>query len=199
MDWFRRLRRGGIVAAAVLALAACSVKFVSDYDEQIDGGLTQFNTDLTAFVEKMIAAADTPAGTYASNQDFYSQQDARLSSLVVRAEAHKVLGSCPPAALVAGALKVADSNGKLSTPTGPLPLPGVNSIISQIKDDDCSVVLLSQIRSGLGDLGRFHQAQGAKGIPALARDPILVGGLGSLVRAGMVVEIAKKSGGKVGG
>ena len=57
----------------------------------------------------------------------------------------------------------------------------------------------------LGDgLGHFASAVpavtvGTAGIPQLAKDPILVGGVGSLIRAAITVEVAKKTGAKTGG
>ncbi|MFS2008309.1 hypothetical protein ACCD06_00320 [Azospirillum sp. CT11-132] len=177
-----------------ILISGCSVHLVSDYDEQIDHGLTQFNTDLTAFTNRMIAAANTPAGTYSSNKDFYVTQDAKLATLVVRAEAHKVLNSCPSVQLVKQA--VIKAMPPLPKPS-PIPLPDPQQVIAQIGENDCSVVLLNLIRQGFDQLKVFHEAQQGKGIPADAHDPILVGGIGSLVRSGIMIEIAKKSGGSV--
>jgi len=77
---------------AFLALAGCSVHLVSDYDEQIDSGLSQLNTDLAVFVTKMINAAGTPAGTYNykkddayPNREFYATQEGKLDTLIARA------------------------------------------------------------------------------------------------------------------
>jgi type III secretory pathway lipoprotein EscJ len=50
-----RLRHLGLRLFALLALlvlAGCSVHLVSDYEEQIDNGLTQLNTDVAVFVTK---------------------------------------------------------------------------------------------------------------------------------------------------
>ena len=180
---------------AFLALAgACSVHFVSDYDEQIDNGLTQLNTDVAVFVTKMINAAGTPAGAYNykkddafPNKEFYATQDGRLDTLIVRAQAHKALDQCPSTAVVQRAVAVA------------VPQGDVARFSAQIPKDDCSVVLLQLVKDGIGDLRKLHEAQGSAGIPSVARDPILVGGVGALIRAAITVEVAKKTGAKTGG
>jgi hypothetical protein len=180
---------------ALLALAgACSVHFVSDYDEQIDNGLTQLNTDVAVFVTKMINVAGTPAGAYNykkddayPNKDFYATQDGKLDTLIVRAQVHKALDQCPSTALVQRAVAAA------------MPPSEAARYSAQIPKDDCSVVLLQLVKAGMGDLRKFHEAQGGAGIPQVAKDPILVGGVGALIRAAITVEVAKKTGGKTGG
>ena len=56
-----RLRILGIrvfVSLVFLGLASgCSIQLVSDYDEQIDNGLSQLNTDVAVFVTRMINVA----------------------------------------------------------------------------------------------------------------------------------------------
>ena len=126
-----------VVLCAVLTnLCACAVQFVSNYDDQIDSGLTQLNTDITAFVNKMISNAGKPAGTYTSNLDFYSAESAKVDTLIVRAEAHRVLKSCPTSDVITAALKA-------STPPTPVastvPIPDISAALANIKKDDCSV------------------------------------------------------------
>ena len=175
-----------LVPLAFLALAGCSVHFVSDYDEQIDNGLTQLNTDLAVFVTRMVNAAGTPAGTYTykkddayPNKDFYAVQEGKLDTLIVRAQVSTAIVQHAVASAVPGT--------------------DVARASAQIPKDDCSVALLQLVKGGIGDLKKFHEVQGNAGIPAVAKDPILVGGVGSLVRAAMTVEVAKKTGAKTGG
>ena len=184
-----------MVLSLVLA-AACTVHFVSDYDEQIDSGLTQVNTDVTAFVAKMTDNAGKPAGTYENNKDFYISEKAKLSTIRVRAEAHRALNSCPSTAVISRAVMASIP----SQPTGgPLPTVTAEQVIAKLPQDDCGVVLISLIQDAFGDLETFHAAQGPKGIPASARDPILVGGIGSLLRSAIQVQVATKSGKTSGG
>jgi hypothetical protein len=193
-----RLRILGIrvfVSLVFLGLASgCSIQLVSDYDEQIDNGLTQLNTDVAVFVTRMINVTGTPAGAYNykkddayPNKEFYAAQEGKLDTLIVRAEAHKALDQCPSTALVQRAVAAA------------MPRSEVARYSAQIPKDDCSVALLQLVKDGMGDLRKFHEAQGSAGIPQVAKDPILVGGVGALIRAAITVEVAKKPGAKTGG
>ena len=193
-----RLRILGIrvfVSLVFLGLASgCSIQLVSDYDEQIDNGLSQLNTDVAVFVTRMINVAGTPAGAYNYKKDdayptkeFYAAQEGKLDTLIVRAQAHKALDQCPSTALVQRAVAAA------------MPRSEVARYSAQIPKDDCSVALLQLVKDGMGDLRKFHEAQGSAGIPQVAKDPILVGGVGALIRAAITVEVAKKTGAKTGG
>jgi len=140
----RRRKARVFAVLAVLLVASCSVTLVSDYDEQIDSGLSQLNTDITAFVNKMIDQAGTPQGTWASNKDFYTTQEAKVDTTVVRAQAHRALGSCPSTEVVTAAISSA------------VPASDVSKYVGQIPKDDCSVVLLQLVKSGVTDLEAFH-------------------------------------------
>lgn len=192
----RRIATIGLVGALLLSLAACTVRLVSDYDDQIDSGLTQANTDITAFVNKMADAAGTPDGTYSKNKDFYTTEKAKLSTIRVRAEAHRALNICPTTAVIKYAIT---TNMPQQPPSGPGPGMTAQEVLAKLPQDDCEVVLISLIQDAFGDLETFHMAQGPKGIPPSARDPILVGGVGSLIHSAIQVEIAKKSGTTAGG
>ena len=193
-----RLRNLGLRLLAPLVFLAltggCSIQLVSDYDEQIDNGLTQLNTDVAVFVTKMINVAGTPAGAYNykkddayPNKDFYATQDGKLDTLIVRAQVHKALDQCPSTAVVERAVASAVPPGEVARYS------------AQIPKDDCSVALLQLVKGGMGDLRKFHEAQDSAGIPQVAKDPILVGGVGALIRAAITVEVAKKTGAKTGG
>jgi hypothetical protein len=62
-----------------------------------------------------------------------------------------------------------------------------------------TIALLQLVKDGMGDLRKFHEAQRSAGIPQLAKDPILVGGVGALIRAAITVEVVKKTGARTGG
>ncbi len=171
-----------LVLFACLSVACTTIQLVPDYDEQIDASLTQLNTDLVEFVLKMNSAAGTPQGTYASNQEFYIEERAKVQTIAVRADAHKILGTCPSTQLIQSALAHSHQLGG-----------GAANYQAQIPPGDCEVALISLIQTGFDQLETFHRAQGAKGMPAAASGPILQGGLGALIEAAIVVEIAKKS------
>jgi hypothetical protein len=199
--WDRLLRTVAAAGAGamVATLLGCAVQLVSGYDEQIDTGLSELNTDVTAFVNRMIDAAGTPAGEYASNKTFYGDEDAKLDTLLARAQANKVLNRCPTSDVMAAAIKAAFPAPSSQPGSFPLPLPDGSAVLAQVSSDACSVVLLQLVRQGLGQMKAFHMAQGPKGIPPEAHDPLLVGGIGSLIHAAITVELAKKSGGSAGG
>ena len=171
-----------IALCCALALAGCAaVVLVPAYDEQIDSGLTSLYADTSVFVDRTIAAHGTPAGAYDQNVGFYDGADGRVEALIVRAEAHRVLKDCPSTKVATAALAAARLPADVRGQIGVLPA------------DDCQVVLLRLIKGGFADMRRFHQAQGALGIPPSARGPLLDGGVGALLRAGITVEIAKRA------
>lgn len=195
-DWGFRLISGLLLP---LVLAGCmSIQLVSNYDAEIDSGLSRMNTETTAFVDRMIAARGTPAGTYTANTDFYIDQIAALDTLMVRAEAHRVLGRCPAPELVGRVLEQSRQrlDARRNTPGLDLQttsaLDRARSQLETLADDDCEVGLLRLIRMNLQELRQFHIDQGELGIPPSARGPLLEGGLGSTIRSALTVEIAKK-------
>ena len=131
---------------------------------------------------KSSSNAGTTQGTWAANRDFYTTEEAKADTLIVRAEAHKALNSCPSTQIVTAAISNA------------VPQSIAAKYVGQIPQGDCSVVLLQLVKTGIVDLEAFHKAQGSLGIPASARDPILVGGVGSLIHSAITVELAKRSG-----
>lgn len=164
-------------------VTACSpVRFVSGYDEQIDRGLTQLYADTREFVDRMIALRGRPEGTYEPNADFYRSAIARVESFTFRAEANQAMASCPSTALIGRALAAAGLPDEVRQQVGAVP------------EGECQVVLFRLMRGAFEDMRRLHQAQGARGIPESARGPLLEGGVGSLMRGAMAVEIAKRGG-----
>lgn len=192
------LRMLGVLLAPLAAAGCLSIQLVSDYDPEIDAGLSRMHTETTAFVDRMIAARGTPEGTYAANKDFYIDQTAAVDTLLLRAEAHRVLGRCPTPELMASVLSQARSRIE-SRQTTPALSPQLNLALEQAKSqlatlatDDCEVGLLRLIRMNFQEMRTFHEAQAERGIPESARGPLLEGGLGSTIRSALTVEIAKK-------
>lgn len=198
MTSWRQMGRLLAVAAISAVLSGCTVSLVSDYDDQIDSTLSDLNTETTAFVNKMISEANTPAGTYDSNKDFYQNEEAKVDTLIARAEAHQVLNNCPSTAIVKTAVDAAMSHA--GSQSGPI-ASSADSYLKSIPAADCEVQLFTILRQTYTDLEAFHRAQGTRGIPASAHDPILVGGVGAVIFAGITVEAAKKSSqaGQIGG
>lgn len=177
----RLARALAMFALAALVSACMNVQFVPAYDEQIDTGLTQLYADTSAFVDRMIAARGTPEGTLARNQDFYTSSIGKVDSLMVRAEAHKVLDNCPSTKLMA---RVLDSAG----------LPAeVRGAIGTPPQGECQIVLLRLIRTGFDTMRQIHEIQGADGFPPSAHGQFIDGGVGAQLRAAITVEIAKRA------
>lgn len=192
------LRLVGVFLAPLLAAGCLSVDFVSNHDPEIDAGLTRMHTETTAFVDRMIGSRGTPEGTYVANKDFYIEQIAAVDTLVLRAEAHRVLGRCPAPELMGAVLTQArtriesrQTSAGLS-PQLDLALEQAKSQLSTLATDDCEVGLLRLIRMNFQEMRTFHEAQADRGIPESARGPLLEGGLGSTIRSALTVEIAKK-------
>jgi hypothetical protein len=176
-----------VAAAAALVVGCASVTLVSSYDNQIDSGLTDILADTTTFVTTMNAEAGTPPGEYGANLTFYATEHGRVAALSARAEAHRALGSCPSASVAARVVAAADAQ------------PSVKQALTTIGNNDCEVILLQQLDAAFADLAKFHASQGARGLPASAAGPILQGGIGSIARAGITVELAKKAAEAKGG
>jgi hypothetical protein len=190
---FRTALRSSLISLAALSLTGClTVKVISDYDDQIDSGVTQVLADTTAFVNKMTPLAGTTPGTYEQNKDFYSTEEGKISALEARADAHKIFNICPTTGLISkaiqgvGSMKAIASNSQTQAK--------FTAYGASIKSGECEVVMLDQLYQEMEDLKGFHQAQGALGIPPQAADPILVGGIGATVRMVIAVEEAKKAG-----
>ena len=162
---------------AMLAAACTTVSLVSAYDEQTEQGLSTLYVDTANFVERMIAQHGQPGGTYAANQQFYSDAMARVDVMIARSEGFSVRQSCPSTAFLSHLTEAlpADIRGRVGT----LP-PG-----------DCQTVVLRELRGAYGDMRDFHRAQGDRGIPDSARDIILTGGVGSLLRTAIAIQAAK--------
>ncbi|RYD53686.1 MAG: hypothetical protein EOP60_09965 [Sphingomonadales bacterium] len=180
-DWNRLWQRAAALLLPMLLLGACTVTMVPAYDEQIDSGLTSLYGDTSAFVDRMVAAAGMPAGSYAANTGFYDDADGRVAALVVRAEAHRVLKNCPTSKVVNAALSLAAIPADLRGQIGNLP------------QDDCQVVLMRLVQSGFKRMRTVHQIQGDAGFPPAAQGQFIEGGVGAQLRAAITVEIAKRA------
>lgn len=78
--------RSGIIAGLVLSvLLACSVKLISNYDEQIDQSATSLQKDMDRFLTRLIA---DPQPSYEKSKDFYDEYAVELRSLLLRAQSH---------------------------------------------------------------------------------------------------------------
>jgi len=75
-----------VVLAIILLLGGCAgTKLVSDYDEVIDKGITEFAEQLNTHVKNMGDLAGKPDGTYEANLKTYNALDSKLDVMIARA------------------------------------------------------------------------------------------------------------------
>jgi len=90
----RLLRLSGVALrwlAMVLLLAmlpgCAGVRFVGDYDQKIDDGVTALQHDTEAFIESLTPADGGPTVTHADSHEYYDKARVAISGLRVRADA----------------------------------------------------------------------------------------------------------------
>lgn len=82
------MKKLSVVLVGILLLCGCtSIKLVSDYDEVIDKGITEFAEQLNTHVKNMGDLAGKPDGTYDSNLKTYNALDSKLDVMIARASA----------------------------------------------------------------------------------------------------------------
>jgi len=174
---WRRPAQFIFVLLAILATACTTVSLVSPYDEQTEQGLSALYVDTSAFVDRMISLHGQPAGTFAANQQFYSDAMARVDVMIARSQGFSVRDTCPSTTFMSRLTATLPAD--LQTRVGTLP-PG-----------DCQTVVLTVLRGAYGDMRNFHREQGDRGIPESAREIILTGGVGSLLRTAIAIQAVK--------
>jgi len=89
------LRIGGSFAAQLLlvslALSACAVQFVSDYDEVLDRAATETQRKITLLLTE-VQNPSSPARNYANSAKTYSEILSDLHTMRTRAEANNTRG-----------------------------------------------------------------------------------------------------------
>lgn len=74
-----------LVLTTILFLSGCGgIKLVSDYDEVIDKGITEFAEQFNTHVKNMGDAAGKPDGTYEANLKTYNALDSKLDVMISR-------------------------------------------------------------------------------------------------------------------
>ena len=74
-----------VIAASSLVSACGTIRLVSDYDDVIDKGVTDFTEKLGAHVKNMGELAGKPDGTYDATLKTYNELDSKLDTLIARA------------------------------------------------------------------------------------------------------------------
>lgn len=80
------MKKLSLVLATVILLAGCmGIRLVSDYDEVIDKGITEFAEQFNTHVKNMADLAGTRDGTYEANRQTYNALESKLDVMISRA------------------------------------------------------------------------------------------------------------------
>ena len=169
-----------LAALAVLAPACAGVRLVSAYDERSEQELSDLYTQTTAFVDRMISLKGTAEGNFTNNRQFYNDSIARVELVIARSQGFSVMSNCPSTTFVA---QLVERN---------LP-PDLRQRLGDVPEGDCQTAVLRLLRDAYGDMRTFHEQQGDRGIPPSARGPLLEGGVGSLLRTAITIQVAKRA------
>jgi len=71
----------------LFACVACTVRFVSEYDDVVDHSTTELQKRVETFVRNMETEAGTPEGEYENNKKVYDELLADVNAIKVRASA----------------------------------------------------------------------------------------------------------------
>jgi hypothetical protein len=176
----QRTRLFFLALLAILVPACAGVQLVSSYDEETEKGLSSLYLDTTQFVDRMISLRGQPAGGYAANQQFYTNAMSRVDLLIARSRGYSILNNCPTTGVIA---RLMDDHLA----------PEARAALGQIPEGDCQTVVLELLRGAYADMRTFHEAQEERGIPPSARDRLLEGGVGSLLRTALTIQVAKRA------
>lgn len=89
------MRKLSLVLMVVVLLSGCTgIRFVSDYDEVIDRGTTEFAEQFNTHVKNMGDLAGTPDGTYEANLRTYNALESKLDVMIARASAASESKGC---------------------------------------------------------------------------------------------------------
>ena len=188
-----------------LILTACStLRLVSDYDEKIDQGVTEFQEGFLGFIQDMNRKVRTPAGTYDQNIAFYDRWTPKLQVLSDRALAANPSGTCPGSETFGGLLQqgfgglsiAVQSTTSAFIQAGALPSPQQNmsvqfgTLTAGELSGDCTARLLQLLGRQFSNFAAFHKAQGPIGIDPRGQAPVTL--VESTIHAVIYTELAKK-------
>jgi len=162
-------------------LTGCSVRLIQPYDDAIEKTVSDFYEDFVRFT----AVTGRTRGTYADHRDFYDKWQPKLTTLTARAVTANPSGRCPSSETFGGLLPQGVTAARsAATPAG----VSADSAAA----GDCTAQLLQLLEDQFADFAKFHEAQGALGLPPHARAPTEL--VLTSARAVLYVELAKKQG-----
>ena len=186
------MKRIKLLIAICTLLSACTIRLVSDYDEVIDKGVTEFTEKLGAHVKNMGELAGKSEGTYEATLKIYIELDSKLDTLIARASNGSDGKECKLQSEVLVKIKSLLGN------QAPSHLQE-DSDASLATANACNSLLLVLVKQQLGDIREIHKATdkcGPKGDisclrPATAKTALEIAMQSA--NAVSIVESAKKS------
>lgn len=177
------------VVAAALLTGCGTVRLVSNYDEVVDRGITEFSEQLNTHIKNMAELAGKREGTYDATFATYNALDSKLDVLIARASAASDGKACMLEA------KTFQKVSEVLKDKAPAELqPGADATAST--ESACNARLLVLVKDQLASIREIHKtADKCNGLscirPATARDAMAIAN--QSITAVAVVEAAKKS------
>ncbi len=173
-----------------LLLAGCgTIRLVSDYDEVVDKGMSEFTEQLNTHVKNMAELGGKPEGSYEANFKTYNALESKLDVLIARASTTANGQTCK---LEAGVHRKISALLLTNAPPG----LAVGSDATAASESACNTRLLTLVREQLSSIREIHRdIDKCKGIsclrPATAKDAMAIANQSA--NAVLIVEAAKKS------
>lgn len=185
------MKKLSLALAAVVFLGGCAgIKLVSDYDEVIDKGITEFAEQFNTHVKNMGDLAGTPDGTYDVNLKTYNALESKLDVMIARASAASEGTGCKLEKKVFDRVK--------NLLTNDMPAEMQSSDTTQTGNSNgCNerlLVLVKKQLSWVKEIHRDHDKCGEKNLtclrPATSKTALSIAN--QSINAVSVVETAKK-------
>lgn len=178
-----------LLLVLVPVLAACSVSLIQPYDEVTERTVSDFYEDFIRFT----IVTGRSRGTFADNRTFYDAWQPKLTTLTARALVANPTGKCPSSETYGGLLPQGVAGARGTTTAGArtgTPVAGARD--AEAPAGDCTAQLLQLLEDQFADFAKFHEAQGALGLPpeALAPRELVL----TSARAVLYVELTRKKG-----
>lgn len=179
-----------ITIATVVFLSGCAgIKLVSDYDEVIDKGITEFAEQFNTHVKNMGDLAGTPEGTFDANLKTYNALDSKLDVMIARASSASEGKGCKMEKRIFDRVKSLLKNN--------MPAEMQSNNIASGNSEGCNGRLLVLVKEQLSSVKEIHRDSdrcGEKNLsclrPATSKTALSIAN--QSINAVSVVETAKK-------
>ncbi|UCV05678.1 hypothetical protein [Dechloromonas denitrificans] len=177
------------VVTTTLLVGCANIKLVSDYDEVVDKGITEFSEQFNTHMKNMAELGGKQEGTYDATFRTYNALDSKLDILIARASAASEGNACKLETRVFQKISV------ILKSKAPLDLlQGSDATAST--ESACNARLLILVKEQLSSIREIHKdSDKCKGISciraATAKDAMAI--TNQSITAVSVVEAAKKS------